>query len=509
MKRFELLILIFFIWLLTVSFSLMAGETDSAGTCKKRLPEQVNRTQPVIVPVLTLDGNRLYFDRKEHPRNTGGYRDQDEIWYSDKNGKSWTEPKHPQGLNSAQSDVIFTIMPDGQKALAYGSFNAGIRPGFCLLEKAGSKWSFLNKLDIKKFYNNSDFFHGYLSSDGKKLLLSIEREDSRGGHDLYISFYHTESNTWSEPENMGDILNTGGLETAPFLAYDDRTLYFASDGHGGEGKLDLFISRRLDDTWKNWSDPVNLGKEINTYEDERGIWLTALGDSAYIVSWDSVSRRAGFYYVCIPKEFRPGFYAIIKGQILYDQDGIRKAFDKKANISTGEMRPGNSFFKSNPADGSYIIVDNNPDDGIGANAYHPQYGFAESESEIHINNRTKPCFVEETMVYEIEIFIREPLIILFDYDSARLDKSAIERIREWAGKDFPDGRQVRIAGYADSSGTESYNKSLSMKRAVKVAEQMILQGIDKRMIRIEAKGESEPRSEDPAENRRVEIELAD
>jgi hypothetical protein len=93
--------------------------------------------------------------------------------------------------------------------------------------------------------------------------MSVQREDGQGDRDLYVSFMSNDS-TWSQPLNLADVINTAGEESAPFLASDDKTLYFSSNGFSGYGGTDIYVSRRLDDTWTSWSEPENLGPEINS-----------------------------------------------------------------------------------------------------------------------------------------------------------------------------------------------------------------------------------------------------
>ena len=95
--------------------------------------------------------------------------------------------------------------------------------------------------------------------------MSIRAEDALGGDgsDLYVSFLQEDS-SWSKPIHTGKVLNSVGNESAPFLCADDKTLFFSSDGFSGYGSDDIFMSRRLDDSWTKWSKPTNLGKNINT-----------------------------------------------------------------------------------------------------------------------------------------------------------------------------------------------------------------------------------------------------
>jgi outer membrane protein OmpA-like peptidoglycan-associated protein len=277
--------------------------------CKIRLPEQFNEHQPTILPLLSPDGTRLYVDRKHHPQNTGGVRDPDEIWYADRLPDGSWSPLRNLGppLNTPGSDVLCALSPDGTQALVFGIYrpDGTKQSGFSISHWTDSGWSFPQPLRIRNFYNLSQHYYATWSPDRRVLILSLQRLDSYGGLDLYVSFYDSLSGEWSEPLNMGNVLNTSGMEGSPFLAPDGRTLYFFSTGHRGFGGMDLFVSRRLDESWQRWSLPVNLGPEVNTSGDEASISLTVRGDTAYIVSVDPLTRQPGLYAVCLADSLRP------------------------------------------------------------------------------------------------------------------------------------------------------------------------------------------------------------
>ena len=117
-----------------------------------------------------------------------------------------------------------------------------------------------------------------LSLDGKELFFASRRN---GNADLYHCF-RNENGHWSEPVNLGPVINTKGAEMAPFLHPDGKTLYFSSDTHTGMGGFDLFLSRRNEAG--EWSEPVNLGYPINTHGDEINFIVAADGHTALISS---------------------------------------------------------------------------------------------------------------------------------------------------------------------------------------------------------------------------------
>ena len=105
--------------------------------------------------------------------------------------------------------------------------------------------------------------------------------DNQYPSDIFISL-KDKNDIWGRPFNIGDSINTRYTERSPFLHPDMKTLYFSSDGHGGLGKLDVFMTTRLHDScWTCWSEPINLGKEINTIESNWGYKISTDGKTAY------------------------------------------------------------------------------------------------------------------------------------------------------------------------------------------------------------------------------------
>ena len=294
---------LFYLICFFIPISLMSQNEDF--TCKVRLPGIVNSYAKTLLPVLTPDGSRIYFDRKEHPENIGGINDPDDIWYCDRlpNGY-WTEPKNiGPPLNSMSSNALFAINPKGNKA-----FVASVMPDysmqFSIAEKDKKGWKTGKIMKIENFYSNSTNYFATMNADANVLLFSLTRNETLGDLDLYASFLLSDT-LWTEPLWLGSTINTAFREGSPFLANDGKTLYFFSNGHQGYGGNDLFVSRRLDDSWTHWSKPVNLGPAINTPGNERSITLTSKGDTACIISTDQDHESEGIYFVCLKKEYRP------------------------------------------------------------------------------------------------------------------------------------------------------------------------------------------------------------
>ena len=251
------------------------AETINLNVKSEPLNFLINTPYKELGPMPTKDGKRLYFSRQGYPGNTGGANDED-IWYSefDEISKSWVAAINPgPPLNNSGPNFITGVGRNGDTLLlanVYGK-KGKMKAGVSISVKTGNLWSFPVPVHIAADYNFAGRASYDLSHDRNSLIIAQQKADSQGKLDLYVAFRDPdEKNVYAGTEsiNLGPVINTFGDETSPWLSYDGRTLYFASDGHNGYGKLDLFMSRRLDNSWTNWSEPVNLGPEINSPFDD-------------------------------------------------------------------------------------------------------------------------------------------------------------------------------------------------------------------------------------------------
>ena len=135
--------------------------------------------------------------------------------------------------------------------------------GFSLSTQTDDTWKNPVNVDIPYFKSQSDFKSASISPDGNVMLFSVMSFGSYGVEDLYFTRLKPDG-SWSDLRNLGPQINTRFQDMHPFIAPDNKTIYFASNGHGGYGGLDIFWSQRLDDTWRNWTTPQNLGPKVNT-----------------------------------------------------------------------------------------------------------------------------------------------------------------------------------------------------------------------------------------------------
>jgi OOP family OmpA-OmpF porin len=243
----------------------------------------VNSPFEDLKPALTPSGDRLYFSRHIHPDNTNGADDLEDIWYSefDKTTEKWSHPIRMAGvLNNAGPNFINNVSVTGDTIILGNQYlkKGKMRAGLSYSVNVNGQWSVPTNISIKNDYNISNQANAYVSLRDGVIITAIQRVETVGGRDLYVSFWDGKEAT--EPINMGSIINTDLEESSPFLAADNKTLYFASKGHHGHGGFDIFRTKRLDETWTNWSEPENLGPAVNGALDDEFFSITHDGEFA-------------------------------------------------------------------------------------------------------------------------------------------------------------------------------------------------------------------------------------
>jgi len=494
----------------------------SKGLVVERLDTNVNSDASEYSPLLSPDGKTLYFSRKNHPENVGGASDKEDIWYSElgADGK-WSLAKNmgPQ-LNNKNPNFINTVAatPDGKavvlllgnKYLEKGKMGAGVS----ISSNIGGTWSEPKALEIENDYNYNEKANYFLANTRKALLMSVEREDTEGGRDLYVSF-EKEDGKWTEPLNLGKAINTVGEESAPFLASDDKSLYFSSNGFSGYGGSDVYMSKRLDDTWTNWSAPENLGPDINTKLDDLFFNIPSTSEFAYY-SRGVTADNSDIFRVKMPMFMTPDPIVIVKGKLI--------------DAKTGEPIGAKIIYERLP-DGKEVGVTHS-DPKTGEYEIHLPgghlYGFR-AEADGHISESqnldlrgfTKDGVLagKDITLAPIEVAVVDVNTtiklnnIFFDFDKAELKAESFPELNRIATMMKEKGTmQVEIAGHTDPVGTEQYNLGLSERRAKAVSSYLVKQGVEAARITTVFFGESKPLDTAPTreayrKNRRVEFKI--
>ncbi|MFM7327425.1 MAG: OmpA family protein [Bacteroidota bacterium] len=212
-------------------------------------------------PVVSPDGNTLYSFIQDHPQNTFGKEASQDIWRRKKaEDGTWPPAEHlGPPFNQNRQNQVFNVLNDGSVLVRGGKAKNSV--GFSIVSPSGA----IRELDISGFQemNKGPFYGACMTGDGKHLLLYFSDMAGRAKSDLYIS-HHQGGDQWSRPEKLK--LSTGADEFSPFISPDQKTLFFASDriAAGRQGAIDTYKCTRMDDNWTTFSEPLNLGKPINT-----------------------------------------------------------------------------------------------------------------------------------------------------------------------------------------------------------------------------------------------------
>ena len=251
-----------------------------------RLNDLVNSAYREIKPLLTKDRKTLYYSRRGHPDNVGGEDDLEDIWLSDYDFKTldWGQAKNiGEPLNNIDPNFISSFLQEDEELIILGNeyLDGGMRYGISKsLRTSDTTWSYPENLRIFNDLNVHENVNFWLTPDSEVLIISEEGRGTEGYRDLYVCFLQKDG-LWTEPLHMGEIINTAGEEEGPYLLPDKKTLFFTSNGHSGYGKKDVFMTRRLDNSWQSWTDPENLGPVLNTEVDDMFLFLPLDGSFGY------------------------------------------------------------------------------------------------------------------------------------------------------------------------------------------------------------------------------------
>jgi len=229
------------------------------------LPKSINSRFDESAPVFNPLQDRLYFTRTLHPGNKGGAGAGQDVWFSQLEGGEWSKPTNDlDGVNNLLNNSTTALGKKGERMYFVGSYDQkmDLQKGFSYSDHDSTGWHRPVKMKVKKLHIIGDFYGGYVNDEGNVLIISMNSKGSKGEEDLFVSF--KDGDHWTKPLWMGDSINSSGYEISPSLSKDGKSLLFASNGFGGYGDCDIFVSHRLDSTWTKWSKPQNLGEPINS-----------------------------------------------------------------------------------------------------------------------------------------------------------------------------------------------------------------------------------------------------
>lgn len=526
-------------------FCLYASPCGAQGFVLEKLPDFINSMYDEITPVLSRNGQNLYFTRvafplfdhtlvidsidvsikdtpEEYqkiltevysliagspvysPEKTGFNQD---VWLSLADDSfQFQEIRHPKfPMNNALPNSLVAITPDPNAFYVINKLerNGDMSRGFSLIRRQDdSTWAFPEPIEIKDYYTITSDVNLTMSFDGKVLILSAMRSDSRD-MDLYVC-QRIGENKWSAPVHMGSVLNTSKRETTPFISEDNNTLFFSSNRWNTSGGNDIFMAKRLDETWTSWSEPVRLTEPNNSLFDDSQPYFNMTSGYLYFTS-----KRAGssdIYRVRIappqPTEIRINgrilnrkTKELITGaQLLYGVDGD---IQQKLSVPDGYFTiqiPKGITFQLTPAKSAFNGI---TDTVLFRRDY---YYFRDLEIELYVD----PLEVNGKIELH-NIYFQQSKAVILESSFPELERLATIL------SETP-GLRIRVEGHTDNLGKPEGLKQLSEERADAIKQYLVAKGIVPDRIEIIGYGAAYPissnESEDErAKNRRVEIHI--
>lgn len=491
----------------------LAEGTDIIGT-PVHLGADVNTGYSELLPIISSDGKSMFFVRHGYPENMEGVTNENsgDIYYSEMKDGKWTKAVNAGApLNNKGNNAVFAVSPDGNNLLLVGQYfkdgSFDIKAGLSMSRKTKKGWSFPELLNIKNFYTQTSINNYFLADDWKTLILCIERDDSYGEADFYVSFREGD-NTWTEPKHMGPQLNTSATDFAPFLAPDGKTFYFSSWVLPGYGAADMFMSKRLDDTWQNWSEPVNMGPAINTSGFDSYYKITADGKHAYFVSTLNAIGGSDIFAMELPQALKPEPVVMLSGKVLNAKTKAPLEASIKYEILNSAKESGET--NSDPSTGYYSIV----------LPYGHNYGYyASAKGYIAITEN-----IDLSELNEYTEIVKDIYLVPIEVgQTIQLNNVFFQRgLPELIATSYPEldrmvkvmsdnpSIEIELMGHTDNVGSAEKNQILSEQRVDAVKKYLVDKGISGKRISGKGFGGSKPIAPNDSEqnrqkNRRVEF----
>jgi outer membrane protein OmpA-like peptidoglycan-associated protein/Tol biopolymer transport system component len=482
----------------------------------KNLGTMINSNVDEYFPTFTVDGETMYFTRRklmdsvQMPGMSGYYhRYNEDIMMSKRLGTQWQKATDvSRMINTRDNEGAMVIAPDG----SWMVFTGCERPdgeGSCDLYIAFFQEGGWTKPVNMGAPINTRFKETQpsISYDGRSIYFSSNRPGTIGNLDLWIT---TRDENWnfSEPKNLGKNINTANEEQAPFIHPDDQTLYFCSNGHMGMGMNDIFVARKRDDN--TWDSVKNIGYPINTPQDEPGLIVDRAGDYAYMASSSSGEGALDILFFKLPKEARPHVATYLKGRVF---DFYSKA-EIQAQVELVDLETGQTLIRTiTPRDGSFLVpVPSGKDYMVNISA--PGYLF-HSENIPLKNYTAKEPYQSDIGLRPVKkdekIALKNIFFATDSYELRPESKSELDRLIKF----LQDNASIKleVSGHTDNSGNAANNKTLSLNRAKAVYDYLVnTGGIAAARLKYAGYGDTQPISdnktaEGKAKNRRTEAKV--
>ena len=480
------------------------NQKTKAGVMPKALPSSVNRYLTQYFPTLTIDNNTLIFTKRA---GASGSYDEDLV-VSYREAGIWSPATLlSNNIHSEFNEGAASISADG-RTLIFTMCDKGQTFGNCDLfisRKYGEVWS--NPENLGKVVNSKNWdSQPSLGADGNILYFSSDRSGGMGKRDIWYT--QRVDNTWIQPKNMGNIINTLRDDVTPFIHTNGENLVFASNGRVGFGGYDLYMSEQKEGKWQT---PRNLGNAVNNNLDQLSFIISADGSMAYFSQdFKKADGKLKTKIVQLPIIND----SLVKNTSSYIFGRVRDAISQKAikakielfDIFTNKLKYSTY---SDSISGEYFFALN---EGLSYGVYAGAKGYFFEDFRFDIQNSSSgqpdtldiilsPLEVGATMILENIYFD------LASYELTLNSQSELEIVAEFLVENQVN---IQIEGHTDQSGDPQYNQMLSEQRAKAVYDFLIASGIPSDQLTFIGLGSKHPVESDPTlsdQNRRIEFRI--
>lgn len=478
---------------------------------KENLGPNVNSKANEVAPVISPDGKTIYYTRFDHPENLKAKEDYD-VWFAEEKDGVWQKAKNMgTPVNNIRENSICYISPDDRTALLMNIYrpDGTLSKGVSVSRKNRNGWTFPQELRLQSYVNDHSFSGFYISPNGKAMVLSLQDANTKGGADLYVSFLQNDG-TWSPPTNMGPDLNTADDEFTPFLATDNQSLYFTSNGRSGYGEMDIYVSRRLDESWTKWSEPENLGPAFNTSDYEAHFTIPASGSYAYFCSSENSLGEFDIFRVKLPESVRPIPTVMLQGSVV--DELTKQAVAAEVIVEDMDQKQAPQRIDYDPAVGDFkIVLDTQKQYGLTAQ----RKGYQAAGTIVDLTKEKQYREIRrEIVLTPIEIGKKITLnTIRFAQSKFDLLPSSLPELDRLAQMMTENGSmEILLEGHTDNVGDFDANVQLSKDRVEEVKRYLATKSIATTRIQTKGYGPTRPIAANTNEesrklNRRVEFTI--
>ena len=466
------------------------------------LGDSINSTALEYFPSLTIDGSKMIFTRR--------IKNDEDFYESNFMNGVWSKARPVGGkINTNFNEGAQNISQDGQWLIFTGcNYPEGLGSCDLYIAYKTKNGSWTEPENIGPVVN-TDYWESSpsLSPDKKDLYFASSQEGGFGGRDIWVT-HRLSNGKWSRPKNLGPKVNTSADEGCPFIHADNQTLYFNSNGHMGYGMTDLFLTRKINDS--TWSDAENLGYPVNTIDDEGSLIVASDGKTSYYASDRSDSKGGlDLYSFELREDIRAARTLWVKG----------KVFDKKTNtglpssVELTDITSRKMVSKlQTDEEGDYLVTLPAGKD-YAFNVTRKGYLFYSDNFSL-IDNNIDSSLTVDIPLQPIEagafIVLKN---IFFDVNKFQLKQESLTELDKVSMllNDNPK-LNIQISGHTDNVGKSADNLALSLNRAKAVTAYLLGKGIDPKRITSKGYGASKPVSSNETEqgkalNRRTELSV--